>query len=100
MSVLDHWLLRTPQGGTNAVSVLTRPIRVDRCGQGFIGFGIIDCMYMPVVSRLRTYGITLEGAAADYAASMWEQPAVQAWAAVAQDSPATPRYDAMLGSDA
>jgi glutathione S-transferase len=63
-------------------------------------FGIVDCMYMPVVSRLRTYGIALEGAAADYAASMWEQPAVKAWAAVAQDSPAVPHYDAMLGSDA
>jgi glutathione S-transferase len=59
-------------------------------------FGIVDCMYMPVVSRFRTYGIELEGAAADYAASMWEHPAVQAWTAVAEQAPAMPRYDAML----
>lgn len=59
-------------------------------------FGIVDCMYMPVVSRFLTYGIELEGAAADYAASMFAQPAVRAWAAVAKESPAMPHYDAML----
>ncbi len=59
-------------------------------------FGIVDCMYMPVVSRFRSYGIELEGAAADYAASMWQHPAVAAWAAVAQESPAMPHYDAVL----
>jgi glutathione S-transferase len=59
-------------------------------------FSIADCMYMPVVSRFRTYGIELEGAAADYAAAMWDHPAVRAWAAVAEDSPAVPHYDAML----
>jgi len=59
-------------------------------------FGIVDCMYMPVLSRFRTYWIELEGAAADYAVSMWDHPTVQAWAAVAEESPAVPHYDAML----
>ncbi|KPM40254.1 hypothetical protein AK830_g6306, partial [Neonectria ditissima] len=42
-------------------------------------FGIADAMYAPVASRFRTYGIGLEGAAAEYLGRLFEHPAVQEW---------------------
>jgi glutathione S-transferase len=52
-------------------------------GQGgrflFGNFSIADAFFAPVVSRFRTYGVKCEGAAADYAAMMWELPSMQQW---------------------
>lgn len=52
-------------------------------GQGgrflFGAFSIADAFYAPVVSRFRTYGVKLDGPAADYAAMMWELPSMQQW---------------------
>ena len=52
-------------------------------GQGgrylFGKFSIADAFYAPVVSRFRTYGVKLDGPAADYAAMMWELPSMQQW---------------------
>src|SRR5262249_22075025 len=42
-------------------------------------FSIADCMYAPVVSRFRTYGVTLPQIAQAYADRMWALPAMQAW---------------------
>jgi glutathione S-transferase len=42
-------------------------------------FSIADCMYAPVVSRLRTYGVTLPQIVQAYADRMWALPAMQAW---------------------
>jgi glutathione S-transferase len=50
----------------------------------FGAFSIADAMYAPVVSRFRTYGISLEGAAADYAAAVWKLPSMQEWQAGAE----------------
>lgn len=38
-----------------------------------------DAFYAPVVSRFRTYGVALEGAAAAYAEALWAHPFMQAW---------------------
>ncbi|CAF3625709.1 unnamed protein product [Fusarium graminearum] len=42
-------------------------------------FSIADAMYAPVASRLKTYGIVLDGAAKEYADRLFLQPAVQDW---------------------
>lgn len=50
----------------------------------FGGFGIADCMYAPVVSRLITYAVPLDDAAGAYAEAVWALPAMRAWVAAAR----------------
>ena len=38
-----------------------------------------DAMYAPVVSRFRTYGVTLEPALQAYADRIWDLPAMTEW---------------------
>lgn len=38
-----------------------------------------DAMYAPVVSRLRTYDVKLDGAAKAYAERVWDLPAMREW---------------------
>jgi glutathione S-transferase len=58
-------------------------------------FGIADVMYLPVLSRFRTYGVEIHGVAAAYAEAMWSQSAVRRWVAEAERAPAIPHYDAI-----
>ena len=44
---------------------------------------VADAMYAPVVSRLRTYGVTLEPDLQAYADRIWELPAMPEWRAAA-----------------
>lgn len=53
-----------------------------RHGKGgflFGRFSIADCMYAPVVSRFRTYGIELPPVLQDYSARMFALPAMRDW---------------------
>lgn len=59
-------------------------------------FTIADCMYAPMLSRFRTYGVPLTGHAARYAEAMWQQPSVARWAKIAETATAIPVYDAAL----
>lgn len=47
-------------------------------------FSIADCMYAPVVSRFRTYGIALTPAVETYCDRMMALPAMQEWMAGAE----------------
>lgn len=47
-------------------------------------FSIADCMYAPVVSRFRTYGVELPQAVQRYCDRMWELPAMRDWEKAAQ----------------
>jgi glutathione S-transferase len=47
-------------------------------------FSIADCMYAPVVSRFRTYGIPLPPALEAYCDRMWALPAMIDWGKAAQ----------------
>ncbi len=38
-----------------------------------------DAMYAPVVSRLRTYGVALDGPLKAYAERIWDLPAMAEW---------------------
>ena len=62
--------------------------RYSRVGPFLFGtFSIADAMYAPVVTRLRTYEIALDGAPADYVETMAGLPAMQEWAAAAALEP-------------
>ncbi len=57
-------------------------------------FSIADAMYAPVVSRLRTYGVALGGAAARYAGAIHALPAMQEWIAAAHtETEVNPQYE-------
>lgn len=50
----------------------------------FGSFSIADCMYAPVVSRFRTYGIALPPLLQQYCDSVWTLPAMQDWLSAAE----------------
>jgi glutathione S-transferase len=50
----------------------------------FGAFSIADCMFAPVVSRFRTYGIPLPPPLEQYCDRMWELPAMQDWLSASQ----------------
>jgi glutathione S-transferase len=57
-------------------------------------FTIADAFYAPVVSRFRTYGVALSGAAGDYMDAVWALPAMQDWVEKALAEPwKVERYD-------
>ncbi len=45
----------------------------------FGGFTIADCMYAPVVTRFRTYGVKLDPVGEAYMAAMLARPDMRAW---------------------
>jgi glutathione S-transferase len=47
-------------------------------------FSVADCMYAPVVSRFRTYGIALPPALQNYSARIFALPAMKDWQRAAQ----------------
>jgi glutathione S-transferase len=59
----------------------------------FGAFGIPDCMYFPVLTRFRTYGVELPAPLEAYAQRIARHPAVESWSLVAENSPAIPSYD-------
>lgn len=61
-------------------------------------FSIADCMFFPVVTRFRTYGVPLPADAAAYSAALFELPFVKELEMLAQGAPAIAEYDAALDS--
>jgi glutathione S-transferase len=53
----------------------------------FGAWSAADAMYAPVVSRFRTYGVVLSPLARDYAAAVWQWPALERLAAEAAAEP-------------
>jgi glutathione S-transferase len=60
-------------------------------------FSIADCMFFPVATRFRTYGVALPADAAAYSAALFALPAVKELELLAQTTPPIPEYDAALG---
>lgn len=72
------------EGDIDRIRSLWRTLRERHRGDGDFLFGTFsaaDAFYAPVVSRFRTYGVTLDGPAADWAAMMWELPEMREWLA-------------------
>jgi glutathione S-transferase len=59
-------------------------------------FSIADCMFFPVVTRFRTYGVSLPPDAAAYSAALFQLPFVQELEKLAEAEPPIPSYDAAL----
>jgi glutathione S-transferase len=60
-------------------------------------FSIADCMYFPVATRFRTYGVELPSYAARYSQSLFERPHHLELERIAREAPPIPEYDAALG---
>ncbi len=50
---------------------------------------VADAFFAPVVSRFRTYNVTLEGTGKDYTQTIWDWPPFQEWIAAAREEPFT-----------
>jgi glutathione S-transferase len=50
-------------------------------------FGAADAMYAPVVTRFRTYGVTLDADSEAYAEVVLAHPAVKEWIDAARNEP-------------
>jgi glutathione S-transferase len=61
-------------------------------------FSIADCMYFPVATRFRTYGVPLPEFAANYSERLFARPHAQELEEIAHNTPAIAEYDATLSS--
>lgn len=106
-----HLFARVP-GHTPSSATRTQIDRVfeiwqaclDRHGGPFLSgrFGVVDCMYYPVLSRFRTYGVALPPALEPWAGHLEASAPVRALVAAAGQAPAIPVYDdyiRQLGGD-
>jgi len=87
-------IVREPSPGARAdierITGLWRECRGRFGGAGeylFGGFTIADCMYAPVVTRFRTYGVALDPVSQAYCAAVLARPDMRAWyAGAAQET--------------
>ena len=56
-------------------------------------FSIADCMYFPVVTRFRTYGVDLDSHTKGYARAMDAHDSIEKWQQAALAAPPIPIYD-------
>lgn len=72
--------------------------QLNRHGGPFLGgrFGVLDCMYYPVLSRFRTYAVELPEDLEPYATALESSAPVRALIAVARGAPRIPVYDAYV----
>ena len=68
------------------VAMWTQALERHGAAGGFLfgRFSIADCMYAPVVSRFRTYGVPVQGIVQGYCERVWSLPGMQDWAKAAQ----------------
>jgi len=59
-------------------------------------FSIADCMYFPVATRFRTYGVALPDFAQRYCEALWRLPSVQQLESIARETEPIAEYDAVL----
>jgi glutathione S-transferase len=71
---------------------------LERSGGPFLfgRFTIADCMYYPMRTRFRTYGVPIPSDLEAYAVALDEAPAVRALVEVAREAPHVPAYDEYL----
>jgi glutathione S-transferase len=61
-------------------------------------FTIADCMYFPMLTRFRTYGVSIPGSLQPYADTLWNDERVKRLLEVARTAPPLPAYDEYLES--
>ncbi|MEQ8857188.1 MAG: glutathione S-transferase C-terminal domain-containing protein [Pseudomonadales bacterium] len=69
--------------------------QLERHGGRFLGggFGVVDCMYFPVLSRFRSYGVALPARLEDWAREMEASAPVRALSDAARVAPRIEIYD-------
>ena len=91
---------KSPQIDAEVARVLDiwRASRESNGGPFLLGdFSIADCMFFPVATRFRTYGVELPEDAQAYSAALFALPFVKELEQIAQTTPAIAEYDAALG---
>jgi len=84
----------TDIGRIEAIWNTCRAQHEDRGPFLFGAFSIADAMFAPVVSRLRTYGVPVGGAAQQYAREMYALPAMHEWIEGARaETEINPQYE-------
>lgn len=92
---------KSPQIDTDIARVLDiwRASLSSNGGPFLLGeFSIADCMFFPVATRFRTYGVELPEFAQQYSAALFGLPSVQELEQLALATPAIAEYDAALGT--
>ncbi|UJR86092.1 glutathione S-transferase family protein [Sandaracinus amylolyticus] len=75
-------LSRDARADVDRVMTIWREARVKWGQDGdflFGAFSIADCFYAPVVTRFRSYGVTLDDTASRYSEAIFAHPEVRAW---------------------
>ncbi len=100
---LRAYAARTP-GGEAVAADIARVLDIwqaslQSSGGPFLlgAFSIADCMFFPVASRFRTYGVSLPAEAEAYSAALFALPVVAELEALAKVQPPIAEYDAALG---
>jgi len=73
---------RDTRRDVDRINRLFTDCRKQYCNAGSFLFGkysIADAMYTPIVMRFKSYGVALDGDAAEYLHTIRNQPAVQEW---------------------
>jgi len=60
------------------------------------GIGIVDCMYFPVLTRFRTYGVEVPDSVEKYRERVFAHPVVQELFSIAESTDPIPEFDALL----
>lgn len=85
-----HEITPETQADINRVTAIWRDCRLRFGGNGdylFGAFTIADAMFAPVVSRFKTYGISLDDTVRVYAETIWNMPDLQQWYEAARNEP-------------
>lgn len=86
----EHEISHEAQDEINRITAIWRDCR-GRFGKGgpflFGRLSLADAAYAPVVTRFKTYGVELDGSAAEYAAAILDLPEMKSWAQDARNEP-------------
>ena len=85
-----HEIAAEAHADINRITAIWRDCRMRYGSEGDFFFGaftIADAMFAPVVSRFKTYGVSLDDTIRTYADAIWNLPELQQWYEAARNEP-------------
>jgi len=85
-----HEIAAEAHADINRITAIWRDCRMRYGSEGdflFGAFTIADAMFAPVVSRFKTYGVSLNDTIRNYADAIWNLPELQQWYEAARNEP-------------
>jgi len=85
-----HEIAPEAHADINRITAIWRDCRLRHGSEGdflFGAFTIADAMFAPVVSRFKTYGVSLDDTIRNYADAIWNLPELQQWYEAARNEP-------------